>query len=103
MQLWVGGSHTIDRLGEREVAERGGDANAKIALRLAVGLEGKSHVTHGLHDTACLIVSGAASGGEPRRLRAAVEQGSAERLLEGLDPTRHAWLREVQPERRAAD
>jgi hypothetical protein len=103
VQLRVGRSHAIDRLGERKIAERGGDADAEIALGLAVGLEGKSHVAHGLHDAACLIVGGPASAGEPRRLRAAVEQRSAERLLERLDPTRHAWLREVQPERRAAD
>ena len=103
MQLRVGRPHAIDRLGEREIAERGGDADAEIALRLSVGLEGKSHVAHGLHDAACLIVGGPASGGEPRRLRAAVEQRSAERLLERLDPTRHPWLREVQSERRAAD
>jgi hypothetical protein len=103
VQLRVGRSHTIDRLGECQIAERGGDADAEIALRLAVGLQGKSHVADGLHDTACLIVGGPASGGEPRRLRAAVEQGSADRLLERLDPTRHARLREVQSERRAAD
>jgi hypothetical protein len=103
VQLWIGGSHTIDRLGEREIAECGGDADAKIAVRLAVGLEGHRHVAHGLHDAACLIVGGPAGGGDARRLRAAVEQGSPERLLERLHPTRHAGLREVQSERRAAD
>ncbi len=103
VQLRVGRSHAIDRFGQREIAECGGDADAKIALRLAVGFEGKSHVAHGLHDAACLIVGSPAGGGQPRRLRPAVEQGRAERLLEGLDPTRHARLREVQPERRAAD
>ncbi|HXB25147.1 MAG TPA: hypothetical protein VNV25_10510 [Gemmatimonadaceae bacterium] len=103
VQLRVGRPHAIDRLGEREIAERGGDADAEITLRLAVRLEGKSHVAHGLHDAACLIVGGPARGGEPRRLRAAVEQGSADRLLERLNPTRHARLREVQSERRAAD
>jgi hypothetical protein len=56
-----------------------------------------------LHNASRLIVGGPASRGETRRLGAAVEQGSAERLLEGLNPTRHAWLREVQSERRAAD
>jgi hypothetical protein len=103
MQLGIRRAHPINRCGEREVAEGSGHAHAQVAMRLALGLEGHVHVAHRLDDPSRLIVRGSTGGGEPRRLRAPVEQRCAERLLERLHAARDAGLREVQPERRAAD